>query len=140
MFRRLPLFLLSLFCLPLFHFLLLCLSLVIFFLRSFFSFLFALLCSLVCVSFFLIRSSLLLFHEKNHIRILHQKFFPINPLSFLLCRAFSFKSLFLVFVVFPHFKLCFLFNINALSFKKKDKLKNANFWSRGGLQQNVFFF
>ena len=39
---------------------------------------------------------------------------------------------------FADFQLCFLFNINAFGFKKH-KLKNTNFWSEGGLQQNVFF-
>ena len=33
----------------------------------------------------------------------------------------------------------FLFNINVLGFKKT-KLKNTNFWSKGGLQQNGVFF
>ena len=33
----------------------------------------------------------------------------------------------------------FLFNINVFGFKKP-KLKNNNFWWKGGLQQNGFFF
>ena len=33
----------------------------------------------------------------------------------------------------------FLFNIIVFGFKKKTKLKNTRFWSKGGLQQNGFF-
>ena len=65
----------------------------------------------------------------------------INLFSFLVsCLVLSLKFLFLIFGVFiPDFKLCFLFNIIVFGFKKT-KLKNTNFWSKGGLQQNGDFY
>ena len=55
------------------------------------------------------------------------------PVLFSLWNIF-FLSLFF----FPDFELCFLFNIIVFGFKKP-KLKNTNFWSKGGLQHNGFF-
>ena len=127
------------FGLPLVQFLFLCLSLVLFFLSSFLSFLF---CFLLVPSFSLFLSFSVFFAfvswklttSKDSIA----KFFFINPVSFLVsCLVFSFKSLFLS-LFFPGIQLCFLFNINVFGFKKH-KLKNTNFWSKGELQQNVFF-
>ena len=57
------------FGLPLFQFLFLCLSVVLFFLPSFLSFFFAFFLFLVFVSCFPFLSSLLLFQEKNNIKI-----------------------------------------------------------------------
>ena len=62
-------FSLAFFRLPLFHFLFLCLSVFLFFLPSFLSFFFASFLFLVLVSFFLFLSSVLLFLEKNNIKI-----------------------------------------------------------------------
>ena len=120
-------------CLPLF---LRCFSLVLFFLSSFPSlffafFLFPWFC-LFLSFFFLFLSSLLLYHERNNIKILNCKVFS-SILSF-----FGFAVLFFSYLFFfPDFKLCLLFNINVFGFKKH-KLKNTNLGSRGGLQQNGF--
>ena len=62
-------FSLAFFRLPLFHFLFLCLSVFLFFLPSVLSFFFASFLFLVLVSFFLFLSSVLLFLEKNNIKI-----------------------------------------------------------------------
>ena len=84
-----------------------------------------------CVSFFLFISFLLLVHENRNMKLLNFKVFLINPFSYLVsCLVFSFKSLSLVFV-FPDFDLCFLFNINVFAFKKRQVLKNTNFWKKG---------
>ena len=56
--------------------------------------------------------------------------------GFLSC--FLFEISFSYLCVFPDFELCFLLNIIVFGFKKP-KLKNTNFWSRGGLQHNGFF-
>ena len=53
------------------------------------------------------------------------------------CLVFSLKSLFLIFL-FSWFWVMLLFNIIVFGFKKP-KLKNTNFWSKGGLQHNGFF-
>ena len=128
------------FDLPLFLFLFLCLSLALVFLSSFLSFFFAFFLFLVFVSFSFFLSSLLLFSEKNNMKILNcNLFFHQSFLFFMVsCLVFPFKSLFLIFVFFPDFKLCFLFNMNVFGFKTNN-LKNTIFWWKGGLQQNVFF-
>ena len=118
----------------------LCLSLLLFFLSSFLSFFFAFFCCLVFVSLFPFLSSLLLFMKRTTSKYSITKLFFINRLSY-----FGFLSCFLIEIPFSclcsftDFKLCFLFNINVFGFKKH-KFKNTNFWSRGGLQQNVFCF
>ena len=63
------------FGLPLFQFLFLCLSVVLFFLPSFLSFFFAFFLFLVFVSCFPFLSSLLLFQEKNNIKIFNCNLF-----------------------------------------------------------------
>ena len=89
------------------------------------------------LSFFLFLSSSLLFHERNNIKrfnciCLNQSF--LSFFGFLSCC--SLKSLFRI-LVFPDFQLCFLFNINVVGFKKH-KLKNTNFWSKGGCIKTFF--
>ena len=78
-------FSLAFFGLPLFQCLFLCLSLVLVFLSSFLSFLLlsfvSLFLSLFCC---FCLSSLLLFHERNNIKIFNYKPFFINPFSFFL--------------------------------------------------------
>ena len=85
-------FSLGFFGLPLFHFLFLCLSLFLFFLPSFLSFLFALFWFLLFLSVFIFVSSLLLFHEKNNIKILNSKVFHINIFSFSFVSCLVFLS------------------------------------------------
>ena len=134
----LSLFLPSLFWPPPFS-MSLSLSLSCYFLFSFLSFFFALFSFLVFLSFFSFFFAFVSWKEQ-HQNIELQLFFT-NLFSFLggFLSCFSFESLYLIFVFFfPDFKLCFLFNINVFGFKKS-KLKNTNFWSKGGLQQNGFF-
>ena len=128
------------FGLPLFQFLFLCLSVALFFLPSFLSFFFAFFLFLVFVSFFPFLSSLLLFHEKNNIKIFNcNYFFPeIFSLSFGFLSCFLFEIPFSYLCFFPDFKLCFLFNINVFSFKKT-KLKSTHFWSKRGVATKRFF-
>ena len=76
-------FSLAFFGLPLFQFLFLCLSLVLFFLSSFLSFFFAFFWFLVFVSVLVFLSSLLLFHERNNIKIFNcNLFFHQYPFFF----------------------------------------------------------
>ena len=90
----------------------------------FFSFFLLVLLSLLSlgsffVSFFISLSSLVvLFHEKNNLKLLNLKACFINPFS-----LFGFLSCFLLqmpfsCLCFPDFGLCFLFNINVFAFKK----------------------
>ena len=131
---------LTFFGLPLFLFLFLCLSVVLFFFPSFLSFFFAFFLFLVLVSFFPFLSSLLLFHEKKNIKIFNCNFFPeIFSLSFGFLSCFSVSNPFFLSLLFPDFKLCFLFNINVFSFKK-NKLKSTKKTKKSQLQQNGFFF
>ena len=102
-FECLPLFLLSFFWPPPFSiFLSLSLSSSCPFFPSFLSFFFAFFFFLVFVSFFPFLSSLLLFHEKNNIKIFNYKVFLHQSFSLCLvsCLLFSLKSLFLIFVFF----------------------------------------
>ena len=81
-FECLPLFLLSFFWPPPFSiFLSLSLSSSCPFFLSFLSFFFALFCFLVFLSFFPFLSSLLLFHEKNNIKIIQLQGFPLSIFS-----------------------------------------------------------
>ena len=78
-------------------------------------------------------SSLLLFHERNNIKIFKGKMFLHQ--SFLVsCLVFFFQISFLS-LLFPGFKLCFV--QHQWFWFQKPKLKNNNFWRKGGLQQNV---
>ena len=66
-----------------------------------------------------------LFHEKKNIKIFNCNFFPeIFSLSFGFLSCFSVSNPFFLSLLFPYFKLCFLFNINVFSFKK-NKLKST---------------
>ena len=90
------------------------------------------------LSFFLSLSSLLFFHERNNIKILNCKFFFLKSFLFFKFPAFFVSSSFFLSLLFPDFKLCFLFNIKVFGFKTKN-LKNI-FCPKGGLQQNGFFY
>ena len=112
----------------------------LFFLSSFLSLFFAVFWFLVFVSLFLFLSSLLFFHERNNIKKFNCKFFFINIFSFFGFLSFFLSSSFFLSLLFPHFKLCFLFNIKVFGFKTDNLKKNRNFWSKGGLQQNGVFY
>ena len=109
------------------------------FLSSFLSFFFGFLfvscfCLFFHCSFFFAFVSSIEQHE--HIKLQFLLF--INMFFFFGCLScFLFEISFLIFV-FSRFELCFLFNIIVFGFKKP-KLKNTNFWSKGGLQHNGFF-
>ena len=130
------------FGLPLFLFLFLCLSLALvlfflsslslFFLLSFGSFFF----SLSHFSFFF---AFVFWKEQHAIFKLQFIFSSIFSLFMVSCLVFLFQIHFSYLCFFPGIQLCFLFNINVFGFKKH-KLRNTNFWSKGELQQNVFFF
>ena len=90
--------------------------------------------------FFIFLSSLLLFHEKNNMNIFNCNFFfSWNIFSFFWFPVllFCFNPFFLS-LLFPDFKLCFLFNINVFSYKK-NKLKSTT-KRKNKLQQNCFFY
>ena len=140
-FECLPLFLLTFFGPPPFSiFLSLSISSSSPFFPSFLSFFFAFFCFLVFVSFFPFLSSLLLFHEKNNIRNIDVQCFSSSIFShFWFPVFFSLWNPFFFSLFFCWFKVMFLFSIFVFGFKKT-KLKNTNLWSKGGLQQNVFFY
>ena len=144
-------FSLAFFGLPLFQFLFLCLSLslsislplslvlfhfffllVFLFLLSFGSFFLSLSFLLFLLCFCFVKGTT----SKHSIAIFFINLFCLFLVS---CLVFSFEYLFLMFVFFYFsvFKLCFWFNMNVFGFKTN---KNTHFWSRGGLQQNVFLF
>ena len=140
-FHCLPFFLHSLFWPPPFS-LFLSLSLSFsFFLPSFLSFFFAFFCFLAFVSFFLLVSSLLLFHEKNNIKIFNYKVLFINPFSFLLVSSLLFLSnpLSLSLFFFPDFKFCFC--STSVFFFKKCKFKKHQFFKKNrGCNITVFLW
>ena len=123
-FECLPLFLLSFFWPPPFSsvsFSVLSLLLVRFSFPSC-SFFFAFFCFLVFVSVFPFLFSLLLFHEKNNIKIFQLQNFPSSIFSLFLvsCLLFSLKSLFLLSLFFLLIvKLCFCSTSLFLVKKKK---------------------
>ena len=88
--------------------------------------------------FYFFVSSLFLFHEKNNIKFFNSKVFCSSTLSYFLvfCLVFSFKSLFLVLVFFPNFKLCF-YQHECFWFQNKQLQKHKLLVGRG-LQPNVF--
>ena len=123
---------------PLFHFLFLCLSLFLFFVPSFLSF--SLLLSFgslfLSLSFFLF---LLCFCFMNRTTSNYSITKLLSHQSFLFLGWFP---LFLFFQIpFPY--LCFFFPdfkfiFSTSMFSLKMQVKNTNFWSREGLQHNVF--
>ena len=112
----------------------------LFFLSSFLSLFFAVFWFLVFVSFFLFLSSLLFFHERNNIKKSIASFFFINSFSFFGFLSFFLSSSFFLSLLFPHFKLCFLFNIKVFGFKTDNLKKTEFFGQKGGCNKTVFFF
>ena len=109
----------------------------LFVLPSFLSF-FAFFWFLVFVPFlFLSLSSLLFFHERNNIKILNCKFF-FEIISYFSFLPFFLSSSFFLSLLFPDFKLCFLFNIKVFGFKTKN-LEKTFFGQKGGCNKTVFF-
>ena len=130
---------LALLGLPLFLFLFLCLSFSSFLSFFLLVFVFAFLWFLVFVPFlFLSLSSLLFFHERNNIKILNCKFFLLKSFLFLSFLPFFLSSSFFLSLLFPDFKLCFLFNIKVFGFKTKN-LKKTFFGQKGGCNKTGFF-
>ena len=127
-FECLPLFLLTLFWPPPFS-LPLSRSLSCSFLSSFLSFFACFLLVPVLSLHFLY--SLLLFHEKNNMKLLIFKVFSSILSLFWFPLLFSLSNPFFLSLLFPDFSLCFLFNINVFAFKRKDKLKTTIFQKRG---------
>ena len=96
-------------------------------------------CYLVFVSFFHFLSSLLLFHEKKNIKIFNCNFFP-EILSLVLVSFLFFVSKpFLLSLLFPDFKLCFLFNIKVFDFQTHNFTKNKFLGLKGGCNKTGFF-
>ena len=130
---------LTFFGLPLFLFLFLCLSLSLVFLSSFLSFFLLSFCFLFCL-FCIFLSSLLLFHEKNNMNFFNcNLFISWNIFSLFWFPVFLFLSNpFILSLLFPDVKLCFLFNINVFGFKKS--WKTPIFGQKGSCNKTFFFF
>ena len=118
------------------------LSFLLFFLSSFLSFFFAVFWFLVFVSFFLFLSSLLFFHERNNIKIFNCKFFLHQYFLFFGFLSFFLSSSFFLSLLFPDFKLCFLFNIKVFGFKTDNlkKKKKQKFLVKREVATKRFFF
>ena len=128
---------------PPFQFLLVCLTLVLVLFSFFLSF-FILYCFLLVPCFCLFLSFSFFFAfvswKEQHQNIKLQSFSSsIVSSLFLVSCLFFFQIPFSYLCFFPDHNLSFLFNINVFGFKKP-KLKNTNFWSKGVLQQNGFFY
>ena len=131
---------LTFFGLPLFHFLFLCLSVLLlsFFLPSclsflaFFSFLF--------LSPFFVLSSVLLFLEKNNMKILNWNFFCSSKCSlfWVSCLVFSLKSLFLI-LVFSWFWVMFFVQHHCFWFQKTQVEKHPILGQKGGCNITGFY-
>ena len=89
--------------------------------------------------FFLSLSSLLFFHERNTIQILNCKFFLLKSFLFFSFLPFFVSNSFFLALLFPDFKLCFLFNIKVFGFKTKN-LKKTFFGQKGGCNKTGFFY
>ena len=114
---------------------------VVFFLSSllvlflYFLFSFALFLNLSLFALFLCFCFMKRTTSKHSIRKYFLQSFPFLGVS---CLALFFKS-FSLSLSFPDFEFCFCLTSMFSCFLKKDKQKrNTNFWSRGGLQQNIF--
>ena len=130
------------FGLPLFLFLFLCLSLSLVFLSSFLSFFLLSFCflflSLVHFSFFFAFVSWK--EQDEHFQLQFLFFSEMFSLSFGFLSCFFFLIPFSYLCFLPDFKLCFLFNINVFSFKKKQNWKAHIFGQKGGCNKTVFLW
>ena len=90
------------------------------------------------VSFFIFLSSLLLFHEKNNMKLLNFKNCFINPFSFLVsCLVFSFKCLFYCLCFF----LIFIFvscSTSMFCFQKRQVNKQKTIFEKRGVATKRF--
>ena len=131
---------LTFFGLPLFLFLFLCLSVSLVFLSSFLSFFFAFFLFLVFVSFSFFFLLCFCFMKRTTWTFsIAISFFPeIVSLSFGFLSCFSVSNPFFLSLLFPDFKLCFLFNINVFSFKK-NKLKSTKKTKKKQIATKRFF-
>ena len=112
----------------------------LFFLSSFLSLFFAVFWFLVFVSFFLFLSSLLFFHERNNIKKFNCKFFLHQYFRFFGCLSFFFQVPFSYLCYFLILSYVFVQHQGFWFQNRQLTKKNRKFWSKGGLQQNVFFF
>ena len=125
-------------CLPLFLFLFLCLSLFFFsfFLPSCLSFLIFLapcFCLFLSFSFFFASLSWKEQHQNIKLQVLSSSFcFLVSCLLFV-------SSSFFLSLLFPDFKLCFLFNIKVFDFQTNNLKKQELFGQKGGCNKTVFF-
>ena len=102
-------------------------------------FLFWLSFSFLFLSLFFVLSSVLLFLEKNNMKILNWNFFSSSKCSlfWVSCLVFSLKSLFLIFV-FSWFWVMLFVQHHCFWFQK-NKLKNTFFQKKGGCNKTGFF-
>ena len=134
---------LALLGLPLFLFLFLCLSFSFFsfFLPSSLSFCFLLVpCFCLFLSFFLSFSFFFAFlsWKEQHQNIKLQVFFFWNHFSFFSFLPFYVSSSLFLSLLFPEFKLCFLFNIKVFGFTTKNLKKTKILVKRGVATKRVF--
>ena len=109
------------------------------FFPSFLSFFFAFFCFLVFVSFLFFLLCFCFMKRTTSERLMYKGFLHQSFLFFGFLSSFLFEIPFSSLCFFCWFKVMFLFNIFVFGFKKT-KLKNTNFWSKGELQQNGFFY
>ena len=130
---------LAFFGLPLFQFLFLCLSLVLVIFPSFLSFFFAFFWFLVFVSFFPFIFSLLLFHERNNIKILNCNSFLHQYFLFFWFPVLFFVSTpFFLSLLFPDSKLCFS-STSMFLVSKNQVEKKQQFLVKRGVATDVLF-
>ena len=89
------------------------------------------------LSFFLCLSSLLLFHERNNIKRFNCRVFFHQScvfLCFLPCFLFEVPLSYLFLLIFSY--VCVQ---HQCCWFQKHKLKNTDFWSKGGCNKTVFF-
>ena len=91
-----------------------------------------------CLFFFL--SSLLFFHERNHIKILNCKFCLHQYVFFFGFLFFRFKFFFSYLCSFLILSYVFLFNIKVFDFQTNNKKNKNNFGQKGDCNKMVFFF
>ena len=115
----------------------LCFALV--FLSSFLSFFFGFLC-LSCFCLFFVLSSVLLFLEKNNMKILNWNSFSSSKCSLfgVSCLVFSLKSLFLI-SVFSWFWVMFFVQHHCFWFQKTQVEKHIFSKKKGGCNKTGFF-
>ena len=90
------------------------------------------------VSFFVFLSSLLLFHERNNIKIFNCNFFSSILFFWVSYLVFSFKSLFLSLLFF--LILSYVFCSTSMFLVSKNQVEKHQFLVKGGVATKRFFF